>query len=720
MLILLLTFACSVHTNASPAKPFPVRALHLALRPHIISMAQYRQKIDQAVAQDYNMLILHAGGVHASAYQVSEPGKIEFNQTTSEQVTQLLDYARKAGLEPVFEIKVIGKQASIISKSLLNQHPSLLVKKAFHGGALNLAYRFPDGRDAYDVITLPMLDNFIALYGKTRPRYLLLGTDEVPVDALESSAKALGTTTPKLFASLINRCVDHLLAQGITPIMWGDMFLSGKLNKPGHGIKGFTADPRILDGNASYLNNSDQAPSTLLAMNHLKNRDKIIISDWHYGTGTHGEYPSVDYFQTMGFKDVWGTTWYDDDGIRLFSRYASKRGCGGMIATAWHMTFTPSVIHHFPAILNNASVYFRNPTYEPVEEPIVSFRLADSDKSPFPATEISGGVFPKETRQLFYEATLAPELLPQNAVLMIRDEQNKTLSAWETFPLRFDAQNHRLTGRMTLPSKLGKLPHAYSMMLRFLERDSGYMVQRFDGQYFQIMAHQPSVAGKAMPDAFLAADFSQFTQSDFKAKVFYATGQFPTLMQVIRARHKNVAPAYAPVDGVLNCQYEASWANVPGLWKQIVSKGMRLTLTFKMISEMPAGKKDYAALLSMGAFNQGMRLLINRDRTLLLQFAEQDSDNRPIWITSPVKVKLNQWQTVQVTLTPLTPGKKRQATLQLNEDKTQVAQLPNPISPYNGDAPLGLGVEFKRFSNNSKRTWPLLSGQISSVQIKPY
>ncbi len=648
-----------------------------------------------------------------ASYTIPAPGKIRFHKWSDKQVTDLFDYARKAGLEPIFEVKIIAKH-KVLLKELAKKHPGLLIKGngRWANGILNPAYRFPDGQDAYDAIELPMLDYFMALHGKTKARYMLLGVDEVLVDDLEICAKALNTTVEKLFANLFNRCTQRLLDQGVTPVFWGDMFLSAKLGKPGHGIKGFKPDPRIKGGNSSYLSQQANPPCVLTAMNDLKNRDKLIVADWHYGSSKSGDYPSVDYFQAMGFKDVWGATWYNDDGIRLFSRYAAKRQCGGMIATAWHTSISPLVRHLFTPLLTNSAAYFRNPNFDPPLFNLTYHLTSPQEKDVFaPATEQQAGVFLGSSPSLAYRVLLPPSQQPSpGAVLQISHDQKRKETPL-AMNLTFDPKSHTLTGSLSLPPGKGPRPHTYSTVLRWTERDSGYLHQIYRPAHFSVTSTPPARAGTADASTWFKADFSGLSANALGHGLIYTAGQLPMLLQV----EKPVIKA-EPISDALNCRATTAWGSNPkSLWDQIVTQGMQLDMAVKVTHSFE--KKSHCAVMSFGYYSAGFRLLMDRTNTLVLQFAKQNG-TEPIWITSSTKLPMNQWASIRITLTPAKDDTLRVVTLQIENHKPVVVSLPRPIKERN-EAPIGLGVEFRPHQAKAK-TWSNFPGLIQKITIKPY
>ncbi len=689
-----------------------MRANHVAFRPKLQRPAFYRKLIDQAYKLNYNTFILNTGGISASSYTIPKPGEIQFYKWSHKQVADLLAYARKVGIEPVFEVKVIGKQNALLA-TLAKTHPGLLipVQKGSKRRMLNPSYRFPNGKDAYDAIALPMLDQIISLYGDTPPRYMLLGIDEIPVEFIETCAKQLNTTTPKLFAQLLNRITDHLLAKNITPILWGDMFLGKALGKPGHGIKGFKHDPRIKRGHATFVSQKKNPPSTLTAMNYLTNRDKLIIGDWHYGDVNQGEYPSVDYFQAMGFKDVWGATWYNDKGIRMFARYAAKRQCGGMIATSWHTTISPSVRHLYQPLLRNSATYFRNPAFEPAQLNLTYRLTTTTEANTFaPATEKQSGIFRQSSGPLSYQVQLPKSQQPaKDARLIIRSEETHKII--KNVPLAFDPKSRQLSATFTMPQGKNTSTQSFGTILQWTNRDSGYMVQKIYPALFNFTQNPPAQTKKSEKGVWFSADFSDLSSEELGRGLIATTGQFPQILNVESPVIK--AP---PVSGALNCYATTGWVKNPGpLWERIATQGMQLDITFKVTHTFD--KKAHCALLSFGSYSAGFRLLMARNNTFLLQFAGQNG-SQPIWITSKAKATVGEWTSIGVTLTPAKKNQKRVVTLTLGNHKPIKVTLPNPIGKRNASA-LGLGLEFRPLGSIAK-TWKNFPGLIQKVTIKPY
>ncbi|MEA2068511.1 MAG: hypothetical protein U9P12_04860, partial [Verrucomicrobiota bacterium] len=602
------------HLHAAATQPFEIKAVHLPFRPQYFSVTDYQESIEEIAALGYNTLILGAGGISTASYTVPSPGQLQFNTWSTSQVEDLISYIRNAGLEPVFGVKAIGKLNSVLG-TLSQQNPGLItdVSTATAYGVLDPTFTFSDGLDAYEKILLPMLDNFIALHGSTSPRYLLLGVDEVPVDDLQSIATQLGITTPVLFANLVNQCTEHLLNQGITPILWGDMFLGHQLGSPGHGVVGFDHDPRIVRGHSSYLttDNGPNPPSVLTAVNTLDNKNKIIIADWQYEEYLNGAYPSVDYFQALGFRSVLGATKNHETGIREFSKYASDRGAGGMIATTWDLWSQNKKRHLLPALIENSALYFQQPEFIPPTEGPSDLEVTSSISTDYPAYTTSGGAFKIPVGTLSYTAEIATTT-PIDPTLTVVDAGG-AIVAIKT--LLFDTGTHELTTSFSLPALSGNAPYPYTLRLDLEDDTTTRRIHHELPRHIYAVDQLPFQAGATRSDTLISGDFSSLTYSNFDAGVVYATGAFPALLEM----EPNPNPSAGMLDGVLDCHRHAATANVPGLWERIVEEGMTLHIDFKPDTETI----NHSALVSLGNYSEGFRLLLLSNGSILLQFADQ-------------------------------------------------------------------------------------------------
>jgi len=681
---------------------FPIRAFHVTRVNRELSNTWFYHLIDQLSERNYNMLIMGLGGEHATAYVIPEPGKIEFLVASREEMVDVIRRSRDAGIEPVLEVKIIGKQPPSLG-ALAKQYPGLLIEGSgyMQWGVVNPAFRFPDGRDPYEAVILPMLDEMISLYGDQKPTYLLLGIDEFSPDQLAAAGKPLGWDASRVFAEGLNRCVDHLIRQGITPIIWGDMLLSSRLAESGHGVEGFKQDPRFTEAGPYHAEapGRNTGMSVLTAVNGIQNRDRIVVAHWQYETPRNG-YPAVDYFQQLGFKEVWGATWYSETAIQEFARYAAARRCGGMVATSWHTSFNKSVKHLFRPILDNSSVYFANPDFAPPAEPAEVRMGPDNALVDYPET-ISAKVIRQTREPIRLEIPLPEGQIPQEAEFWLTDKRGAELVR---MPLQYRVADRTLYGEFMLPERPDVLPHSLDMGYRYRCAGSGYLVQKFCRAGLIIAAKEPVAADPVASGVLLQADFSQFSTADFAGGVLAVSGRHGGILLL-----ENNGAA-SSCDGWLDMETVDAAYMYPGagFWKEVVREGMRVDLDVKLTG---AVKGKYAAVLNCGHYGGGFRLLLSHSNMLTLQCGPAARIN----ISNALP--LDQWSQIQFALTPPNAQGERTLTLKVNDQTGKTVLFSEPADP--DDNPLGIGTGLKRWSRD-KMEFDLFPGHIRQVIISTY
>ncbi len=407
----------------------PVYAFELYL-DRFQTEEHYHNIISDIAEKGYNTLIM-GGGKFFERLETVAVGISSINEKnpkkafTKKQIAHMIRYARGLGLEVVLELKLINKMYSALmgqdydfvggSKScaLENYNIACHIPELLETGdadkyskLINLAYRTSENVNIFDLVLHPIIDELLTLYGARMPKYIHLGMDEINVrhmrvyaDQLDSVDTSLRedadryhmTIEAALFSRGLNSLFNHVLEKGITPLIWGDMLLSSSLSDSddtGTGV--YLPDGTMRQGDMRFLsinsyNAEMQSPrinnraeySLLTAINGIERKSEVIICDWHYYPGHFNsftnqmEFPSIDYFQDMGFKDVWGTTWYDENTVKGFSEYAFEKNAGGMIAGSWSADIpTKQKREVFPGILNNSIIYFKNPHYRKYDKNI--------------------------------------------------------------------------------------------------------------------------------------------------------------------------------------------------------------------------------------------------------------------------------------------------------------------------------------------------------------
>jgi hypothetical protein len=418
LLIAMTLFAQSGNEN----KPFNIRAYHQHIFPERQSMAVFHNRLEDLAKLDYNMVVFGMGTPGQSTITMHKDGRIDPIGCTTADMHKLVAHAIDLGLEPVFEMKFIGKQIPLIHE-LLDSHPGLVIDPDNRATVLNANYRMPDGRDAYSATALALVDYLLNLYPPDHPaKYFHFGIDEFDADDMATLAKKLNMTPAQAFAHCLNIGTDFVLARGVTPVIWGDVLLSPELAEKECGIKlpGFKPDPRhaVAPGGAYHGAYKSDKVTLHTMVNYLRDRDKIIVADWHYSPSSIDEFPSIDYFQDLGFKDVWGCPWFNPLNLHQFCRYAALRRCGGMMATAWHIAYQPEERLRLRFILESSSAYFHNPFLQPPMVQTAQYSIKGS-KGISSADEKRTGVILLNDLNLTFRAPVPEKLKPKNAVLLM-------------------------------------------------------------------------------------------------------------------------------------------------------------------------------------------------------------------------------------------------------------------------------------------------------------
>jgi hypothetical protein len=273
-----------------------IRAFHLVLK-NGLRFEEAKEFLAKLRYGHYNTLVLMiVNWVKLDSMKELVKNK---NAWSKEQFREFVNYARGLGIEVVPQIELLTHQ----EKLLKDKYPDLMY---------NISTYDPRKEEVYKII-FPILDELASL---SKAKAIHIGHDEAQRAA---SKKMLLKETEMLPAALflkdILRLHDYLTNKGIEVWMWGDMLI-GKEEFP-------QMFQKHLHGNADYIAILPKIPKD------------IVICDWHY-FDKQKDFPSSKLFAELGHK-VLGTTWYEEETIKNFSRYIAnlpKNGYG-MIATLW-------------------------------------------------------------------------------------------------------------------------------------------------------------------------------------------------------------------------------------------------------------------------------------------------------------------------------------------------------------------------------------------------
>ncbi len=689
------------------SKAFKIRGYHQHCFDAGKKMDSFKKRLDLLADLGYNLVVFGMGHPRRSVVTVHEGGRVETIGCSKEDLKELVAYAIKKGLEPVFEIKFIGKQLPII-KHLLKKYPELVINKNHRGTVLNINYK-PDGkRNACEMVILPLIDFLLSLYPQKHPaKYFLLGIDEFNASDMALLAKSLKVSPAKAFAMSLDQGTNHLLAKGITPLIWGDVLLSDQLGTKDNGITlpGFKNDPRLkLKSGGAYNSNfrSKKDQKLFQMVNYLKNKDKIIVVDWHYDAAE--EYPSVDYFQSIGFKDVWGATWYSQKNIENFSKYAYKRHCGGMVATAWHFAVYKVLKLFYLRLLYQSSTYFHIPDFNPPQEPY-SYTLSD-DKGKILGNEAMTGIIPPSTKSITLK-TNKPEGYDKH-ILFIANLGKPQLCL--QLPIK-DCKNGKLELKFELPANIRELktPAQFILQIGHINSKNNYFIlnNSLQGFVYGKENHRPLIADKS---DLLFADFAKVTAA--KSDNLWFEGICSTPINIV-----NNSKAPTIVEGALNVgQLDAVWATPSDAFNRQIQKSMNLQMEVKMTGNFEKG--GYCGLLTMGYYGNGCRLLIDKRRRVLFQIAKAFPGGKPLWLYS-TPLPINEWASIKISYKAPQNGKPGKASIAVNDQSPKVTDVPSPIKPGTLSV-IGIGCQFSGdpILGSFTKQFPIFPGLIRKISIK--
>jgi len=268
------------------------RALYLSLTD---DLGYFKEIIDKAAFLKFNTLIIR---VDDMVKYDSHPEMSNKNAIEKMALKDIVDYAKSRYFKVIPAMQLLTHQQTLFKK----KYPSLMLNEYTYDPSNEMVYKI-----AFDIMA-----EIINIF---EPEYFHIGHDEVwgvaPNLAAKNPERIL---SPDMFAGHINKVYLFLKQKEIKTMIWGDMFL---------------VPPDVLEMGRLSVIDQNNFRRTI----DLIPRD-VIINDWHYYE--NNKFPSVDYFQSKGFK-VWGATWNNKDNIFAFSSYISRLKVkpSGMIATTW-------------------------------------------------------------------------------------------------------------------------------------------------------------------------------------------------------------------------------------------------------------------------------------------------------------------------------------------------------------------------------------------------
>ncbi len=154
-------------------------------------------------------------------------------------------------------------------------------------------------------------DEAVEIY---RPRYFIVGVDELQSIGVCERCKARKMAQADLFAEHLNWCYDYLKKKNVSVLFAQDMFLErGKWGKT----------PANSTAEANVRGALDKMPKGM------------HIFHWDYSS-TGSNIPAMDYLRNKGFK-LLGATWYNPRNNYDMAAAVLKNKDLGLLSTAWDM-----------------------------------------------------------------------------------------------------------------------------------------------------------------------------------------------------------------------------------------------------------------------------------------------------------------------------------------------------------------------------------------------
>ncbi len=512
-------------------------------------------------------------------------------------------YKNDLGLKVIPEFKLLGKSQRTFGSEFVKEHPKLFV-----GGVLD-PYAKYKGKPAFDSLIIPMLDKHIEIF--ENPEYFTLGWDEYNTDNIKKVAERNGKSISEVWAGTLNRVNDYLLSKKITPIIFGDQLISKQLAKEGNPA-GYPADKRFENYSAMHGIFPPQSKTDMIEfVKDIKKRDKIILADWHYEN--EKEYPSVDYFKWLGFKEIIPVTWGKDANMKYFSKYAQDRGSKRMMASVWHYSFHPTVRHLLWPTVDNSIVYFNNPDMAIPGKPKISvLKDGKSIVSAKPGETITLSILPSG-KTVEFEVYPADKMLRKNVILIKGNKWRIPENAKE--------------GLWTI--------QGYS------KRKDGYLLHGMLEAGLYIGKEQ--LSKKRKKGSFVSVNFSKCARFGDKKQYVLLDGDSDTNFGIIEGDA-------GIEDRALKCKKGGLLAGRSNFDVEAMSKNKTVMIEFS-IDEFPGEKQDWAGLLTWGHFGSGFRIILWHEKL----YAQIFGENQKIELISKGSLEL---------------GKKYLAVFNINDKET--------------------------------------------------
>lgn len=254
-------------------------------------------------------------------------------QITREGAGRFAETCRQNQMRLIIEFQCLGHQSwAKETFPLLTKYPHLDITPGEFPENEGLYCREwdPENPEVYKIV-FALLDELIEAF---QPEGVHVGMDETFLLGHEKSPNTRGKDPARLYAGVVNRLHQHLVARRkVEMLMWGD---------------------RLIDVNVHDYGEWEASKNGTAPAIDMIPRD-IIICDWHYEVFDMG-YPSIKMFMDKGFR-VLPTSWNDLEAERQLIEYSLDHYQDSMLGhlfTAWSKYQEPG---SYPPLIQGLKIF---------------------------------------------------------------------------------------------------------------------------------------------------------------------------------------------------------------------------------------------------------------------------------------------------------------------------------------------------------------------------
>ncbi len=258
-------------------------------------VADWKRALRLWAALKYNLVVLEVNGRMKYRRHPDAGGGL-----TPEELREVVDYARKLGLEPVPQLATFGHFNYILRREKF-RHLGERYKKPDGTWDYSTWNYCPSNPEVYRLV-FDMMDELIDVF---RPKYFHIGHDEASFGPIGTCPECSKKKPWELWAEDINRLHRFLTQRGLRVMLWAEQFLVHRNGGPPHNTaKALPLIPKDL-----------------------------IMLHWQYSPVK--EQPDIKFFLDSGFE-TWGCPWYWGENVYYMAQEVKRYGAQGFLGTTWY------------------------------------------------------------------------------------------------------------------------------------------------------------------------------------------------------------------------------------------------------------------------------------------------------------------------------------------------------------------------------------------------